>query len=189
MVEVTHGVSGTLIGEDSSQSLTSPKLHVSSGRPSDDHMAAIRRTAASKRSLLKMRASRSTTSRSRSDLSSSRDESKSPSSPGSSADEDPKRSKAERSSSDSECSPSESPKASLDGQIRPLFQRRTRNHSAPMILTPIESCATKTSNSPAIVCELSRIPKNRLQKLLKSEPNYHPNNAFLYYVDPTVFIT
>ncbi|EUB62442.1 Cyclin-G2 [Echinococcus granulosus] len=186
MVEVTHGISGTLTNEDASQPLTSPKLHVSSGRLPDDHMAAVRRTAASKRSLLKIRASRSITSCNRSDLFTSRDESKSPSSPSSSADEDPKRSKAERPSSDPECSPSGSPKASLDGQTRPLFQRRTRNHSAPILLTSIESCGTKTLNSPAIVCELSRIPKHRLQKLLKSEPSYHPNNAFLYYVDPVV---
>ncbi|KAL5970752.1 Cyclin-G2 [Taenia solium] len=183
MVEVTHGISSTLIGEDSLQPLTSPKLHVGSGHPSDEHMATIRRTAASKRSLLRMKASGSSNSRGCSELSSSRDESKSPSSPVSSADEDPKRSKAERSSSYSECSP-ESPKATPGGQVKPLFQRRTRNHSAPIFLTSIENCVTKTSNSPAIVCELSRIPKHRLQKLLKSEPNYHPNNAFLYYVDP-----
>lgn len=158
MVEVTHGIPSTLIGEDSSQPLTSPKLHVSSGRPSDDHMATIRRTAASKRSLLRMRASGGPNSRSHSDLSSSRDESKSPSSPGSSADEDPKRSKAERSSSYSECSP-ESPKASPDGQVKSLFQRRARNHSAPIFLTSIENCVAKTSNSPAIVCEVSVLPR------------------------------
>ena len=150
MVEVKHGISGALIGEDSPQPLSPSKLHMSSSRPLDDHMAAVRRTAASKRSLLKMRASRNSTG-----LSTSRDESKSPNSPVSSADEDPKRSKAEKSSS-----PPGSPKSSVEspplkGQVKPLFQRRTRNHSAPLFLTPVENCATRASNSSEIVCYVS----------------------------------
>ena len=150
MVEVTPSISSASMGEES-QSLSPPKLHINSNRSSDDHMAAVRRTAASKRSMLKVRASRSS-----SGLPATRDESKSPNSPSSSADEDPKRSKAEKSTSPPSGSP-ESPVEAppLKGLTKPLLQRRTRNHSAPLFLAPMENDVTKTSKSPKIICDVS----------------------------------
>lgn len=159
MVEVEHGISGAITNEDSSLALSPPKLLVSSSRPIDDHMAAIRRTAASKRSLMKMRASRNAISGSQQD-GPPRDESKSPGSPNSSADEDPKRSKADRSTNESDpCkySPSKNARGEDPGnsQVRSVFQRRMRNHSAPVYLTPNDNCTSKSPPPPEIVCDAS----------------------------------
>ncbi|VDL57908.1 unnamed protein product [Hymenolepis diminuta] len=185
MVEVAHGITDAIADEDSIPALSSPRLLVTSGHLIEDSMTAIRRTAATKRTLMKMRTSRNATNRS--PLSGSpRDESKSPSSPSSSADEDPKRSKADKCSNDESDPCKYSPSKlshdgiSCNGQARPIFQRRIRNHSAPVSLTLVGGSKSPTE----IVCDLSRIPQNRLQMLVEIEPHYHPTNAFLYYVDP-----
>ncbi|VDN12279.1 unnamed protein product [Dibothriocephalus latus] len=64
--------------------------------------------------------------------------------------------------------------------------RRIRNHSVP---TQLESSFAKdcaSLSSSEVVCKTSLLSKPRLQNLLSMELAYHPNNAFLYYVDPVV---
>ncbi|KAL7065139.1 hypothetical protein AAHC03_05618 [Spirometra sp. Aus1] len=64
--------------------------------------------------------------------------------------------------------------------------RRIRNHSVPTQLESsfAKNCASLSSSE--VVCKTSLLSKPRLQKLLSMELDYHPNNAFLYYVDPVV---
>lgn len=158
MVEVAHGVTDAIADEDSIPALSSPRLLVTSSHLIEDPMTAIRRTAATKRTLMKMRTSRNAANRS--PLSGSpRDESKSPSSPSSSADEDPKRSKADKCPNDEsdpcKYSPSKLSHDSIscNGQARPIFQRRIRNHSAPVSLTLVGSSKSPTE----IVCDVGSI--------------------------------
>ncbi|VDD75286.1 unnamed protein product [Mesocestoides corti] len=181
MVEVTRKPPSALVEEDPSQTSIRTKFHLISGRPSsNDYLAALRRTAASKRSLLKMCTPRGNNQ-------GPDDAEKGLNSP---IDGDPKRSKAEQLVEQNATESglpqiSKNPvKSSSDGLPRQVSQPRIRNQSAPLLLGSLEDCATKSPVFPEIICDLSRIPKNRLQKLLKKEPNYHPNNAFLYYVDP-----
>lgn len=185
MVEVVHGISDAITDEDSIPALSSPRLLANSSHLVEDPITAMRRTTAAKRTLMKMRASRNAANRSSLDES-PRDESKSPSSPNSSADEDPKRSKSDKSPNDEshpcKYSPDKPSRGIVPGnsQTGSIFQRRMRNHSAPVSLTPIDVSKSSTE----IVCDLSRIPQNRLQMLLEMGPHYRPTIAFLYYVDP-----
>jgi len=74
----------------------------------------------------------------------------------------------------------------LDSAQRPksLFFRRVRNHSAPLYWETDEQ--SPNTSFPEIQCQISRLSKPQLKILLEKEPQYHPNNAFLYYVDPVV---
>lgn len=153
MVEVVHGLTGGLKNGSSLKSLSSsPRVYITSSRLVEDPMTAVRRTAATKRTLMKMKMSRNASGRSNSQS----DGKKSPNSPNSN-DEDPKRSKADESPSESDSesctySPSKQPCDNNSGnnQARSIFHRRMRNHSAPVSITPIES----SNDPPEIVCDV-----------------------------------
>ncbi len=174
MVEVSQNLSGILLNEDkSSQPTAAVKHHLNAGRknfPTDDQLAALRRSAvaASKRSLMKMRNPRGGRTASQSTNNASAGAQKSPNSPSPSAgEEDPKRSRAEASPSSLgepglTNTPPKQRKAmvptgpSSEVRQKPLFQRRARNHSAPLFLESIDQgAANKAPAHPEIVCQVS----------------------------------